>query len=241
MLEVRTVMKRLIWLPVAGFLLVAGAAVAAAAPGLADSAAGLLDEFGAGPGASSSPSPDSSDGANESDDATEDFDRGPRGFVQFEIGAHSLLSDVLANLVSTGVITQDQADAITAALTQVVDDRHAEMEAKRQQMQEMWTEIRSFLEDGVITAEEIAQLPDDNPFSNLEDILADGQVTLEELRSVAPFGGPAFGPGGFDGPGWHGHGRGPGGSWMVPAPDGSGEMDESASPNSGAGSDAANS
>jgi hypothetical protein len=35
-------MKRLIWLPIAGFLLIAGATVAAAAPALLDSAKGLV-------------------------------------------------------------------------------------------------------------------------------------------------------------------------------------------------------
>ena len=39
-------MKRLIWLPVAGFLLVAGATVAAAAPGVIDRAVSVFDADG---------------------------------------------------------------------------------------------------------------------------------------------------------------------------------------------------
>jgi hypothetical protein len=80
----------------------------------------------------------------------------------------------------------------------------------------------------VITSDEIAQLPADNPFSNLQDILADGQVTREELVSALPFGGrfldaPGhFGPGGPGGPGHRER-------WL-PAPDA--ETDSDSSPDS---------
>lgn len=172
-------MKRLIWLPVAGFLLVAGAAVAAATPGLA-----------APPGGS-----------------------GSNGPVGFEVGgAGPLLEDVLADLVATGAITQEQADAIVAALTTAAQDRLAEFEAERAYLREMRTQIRGFLEDGVISADEIAQLPDDNPFTNLSDILADGQITRDELNSVRSFGGRFF-----DRPGrGPGHHRLRGGEWFAP-------------------------
>ena len=191
-------MKRLIWLPVAGFLLVAGATVAAAAPGLADTAAGLLTNQGSGP------------------TATQDADsEDVRGEAHLAFGGPGLLEDVLANLVTTGVITQEQSDAITAALTTAAEEQRAELEAQSEQMQAMWEQIKTFLEDGVITADEIAQLPADNPFSNLEEILADGQITQEELESVGPFGGHFF-----DGPDGH---RGPGRhfveDWAKPAPD----------------------
>ena len=160
-------MKRLIWLPIAGFLLIAGATAAG---------------------------------------------------VAFEVaGAGSLLQDVLADLVTQGVITQEQSDAITAALTPRVDERRAEIEQQRAEMEALRTQIQGFLEDGVISADEIAQLPADNPFSNIESILEDGQVTLEELQSVGPFGGFPFdgrGPGGG-----HGHGFGPRGPGMWVAPD----------------------
>ncbi len=176
-------MKRLIWLPVAGFLLVAGAAVAAAAPGLADTAQSLL-------------APNQDEGVG----------------LTVGIERDSLLEDVLANLVSAGTITQAQSDAVTSALTTAAEERRAELEAEREQMQAMWTQIQGFLEDGVISADEIAQLPADNPFTNLSDILADGQITQEELQSVGPFG--HF----FGGPGGHGRGHhGPG--ELVPAPD----------------------
>jgi len=169
-------MKRLIWLPVAGFLLVAGAAVAAAAPGFVDTARSALN--------------------NQSEEVIG---------LAVDVERDSLLDEVLAELVGSGAITQEQSDAITEALTTRVEERRAEFEAQREAMEAMRTQIRGFLEDGVISADEIAQLPADNPFTNLSDILADGQVTLEELQSVGPFGGRFFdGPGGHQGRGGHG-------------------------------------
>lgn len=179
-------MKRLIWLPVAGFLLIAGAAVAAAAPGIASTAASLLG----------TPLLSIEAAGEAAYEPSLEIREGPGGLV----GGESLLDEVLAELVTQGVITQEQSDAIVAALEARAEERRAEFEAEREQMQEMWSQIRTFLEDGVITADEIAQLPADNPFSNLEGILEDGQVTLEELQSIRPFGG--FGPGrGHHGPG----------------------------------------
>ena len=194
-------MKRLIWLPLAGFLLIAGAAVAAASPGLAEKAAGLISQA-TGPTPSSSPSPEDTDGSEDTDedsDATTDGDgKHGRGFgFHVEVGDPiEILDDVLDDLVANGTIDQSQADAINDALDQAIADKQAEFEAQREQMEQTWEQIQSFLEDGVITSDEIAQLPDDNPLSNLEDILTDGQITQEELDSVMV--GPHFmrGPGG---------------------------------------------
>jgi hypothetical protein len=210
-------MKRLIWLPLAGFLLVAGAAVAAASPAIAEQAAALIGQA-TGPTPTSSPSSEGTDG---SDDANDDSD-GKRdrevthghafGFGLEDGAPGDLLDDTLADLVANGTITQAQADAITDALAQAVDDKQSELEALREQMEQTWRQIQAFLEDGVITSDELAQLPEDNPISNLEDILADGQITQEELDSVMV--GPHFtrGPGG---PGHFHVERVPGG----PAPD----------------------
>lgn len=173
-------MKRLIWLPIAGFLLIAGATVAAAMPGVTSTAGSLINAQGSGLAITG---------------------------VAFEVaGAGSLLDEVLADLVSAGTITQDQSDAIVAALTTKADEKRAEMEAQRAQMEAMRTQIQGFLEDGVISADEIAQLPADNPFTNLQDILADGQVTLEELQSVGPLGGGVFERGGRGHHDGRGHG-----------------------------------
>ena len=216
-------MKRLIWLPLAGFLLIAGAAVAVASPGLAESARDLLGVGSAGAAASPAPSEEpsaSSEPSNDSDSETgsdSDSESGTKsgsepdelhGFGHGLVGAgQDLLDQVLADLVTQGVITQAQSDAITAALQTAIGDKQAELDAQRQEMEQMLTQIQGFLEDGVITSDEIAQLPADNPFSNLTDILADGQITQEELQSIGFdhfFGGPGgpghFGPGG---PGFH--------------------------------------
>ena len=200
-------MKRLIWMPVAGFLLVAGAAVAAAAPGLADTARSVF--------------PNQDEGVIGV----------AHGFA-VDVAGDPLLEEVLAELVTAGTITQEQSDAITGELTTRAEERRAEFEAQREEMRAMWTQIKGFLEDGVISADEIAQLPADNPFTNLSDILSDGQVTLDELQSVGPFGGRfSDGPrGGHHGPGGH---RGPG--LFVPESDGPTD-DPSADPNASPGS-----
>jgi polyhydroxyalkanoate synthesis regulator phasin len=111
-------------------------------------------------------------------------------------GASTLLADVLSDLVDDGVINQDQADAITDAVDERREALKAEMEARREQM-------RGFLEDGVLSAEELAQLPEDHPLRNLDQYLEDGQLTEDELSQLRGFGGRGFG--GF-GPGHHGHG-----------------------------------
>lgn len=119
-------------------------------------------------------------------------------------GAGTLLTDVLAGLVEDGTIDQSQADAITNA----VEQRRTEL---RQQAQALREQFRTFLEDGVLSAEELAQLPEDNPLRNLDQFLEDGQLTTDELRQLRGFG---FGPG-------RGHpGQGPLGAPGVPPVDG---------------------
>ncbi len=88
------------------------------------------------------------------------------------------LSDVLAELVEDQTITSAQADAIIAA----VESKRAEFVAARAEMKEL---LATFWEDEVLTAEEIAQLPnaerftaEDSPFA---DALADGEITKDEL------------------------------------------------------------
>lgn len=170
-------MKRLIWLPVAGFLLIAGAAVAAAAPSLVDQARSQFD-----PGV-------------QADSGTMTVD------TALARPGRDLLADVLADLVSSNTITQAQSDAITQALAAKVDEVRADMDARRELFE-------SFTEDGVITQDEIDQLPADDPLRAAFDSIAnDGQVTLDQLRGL----GPGFGPG-------H-HGRGPGGFMFGPGPD----------------------
>jgi hypothetical protein len=174
-------MKRLIWLPIAGFLLIAGAAVAAAAPSLVDEARGLL-----GGGVQ-----------DESGTIIVGADRAHPG--------RDLLADVLADLVSNNTITQSQSDAITQGLEDKVTQMRADMEARR-------TVIEGIVADGVITQDEISQLPADDPLRAAFDSIADdGQITLDQLRNLGPFGGPG-------GPGGRMHGPG-GGEWLTPESD----------------------
>ena len=91
------------------------------------------------------------------------------------------LGSILADLVEDGTITQEQADAIIAA----VEEKRSAARAARQEMK---TLLDSFWEDGVLTADELAQLPNadritatDGP---LADALADGQITKEEMEEA---------------------------------------------------------
>jgi len=172
-------MKRLIWLPIAGFLLIAGAAVAAAAPtitAVSESALATLN-----------------DGDEGDERAAGEF------HVRFG-GGVDLLEQVLADLVAAGTITQDQSDAITDALAAEVQAQRAAIEAEMQ----LW---QGFIEDGVITQDEVNQLPEDSPFREVFNSIAqDGQVDVDQLREF----GPGLRHGG--GPG-HGHG------WRIDGPD----------------------
>jgi polyhydroxyalkanoate synthesis regulator phasin len=179
-------MKRLIWIPAAGFLLVAGAAVAAAAPSIADTASAFLN----------APSAASVAMDRTFNQVADD----PNGLKAGRVG---MLEEVLADLVSQGVITQEQSDAIVDALGAKAEEYRADMEAQREQMQQHWELIQGFLEDGVITQEEINQLPADSALREaFNSIAEDGQITVDQLRQLRPGFGPGFGPGrGHHGPG----------------------------------------
>jgi hypothetical protein len=96
-------------------------------------------------------------------------------------GGSTVLGDVLADLVGDGVIDPGQADAILEA----VETRHEELRAERQRLRE---QLRGFLEDGTLSAEELAQLPEEHPLRNLDEFLDDGQLTEDELRQLRGFG-----------------------------------------------------
>jgi hypothetical protein len=117
------------------------------------------------------------------EDTTQTFER-PE-FERPERGA--VMGEVLAGLVEDGTIKQSQADAIIAAL----DEKRAELEANRPEGRDgrrgpaaHRRHIQALLEDGVISADEIAALPDDHPFKDADgpfaEELADGQITQEE-------------------------------------------------------------
>jgi hypothetical protein len=92
----------------------------------------------------------------------------------------------LQALVADGTLTQDQVDAVLEALQAALQQRPHPV---RRGMRAGW-QIAEMLEDGVIDAAELAELPAGHPLADPEgsaaDYLDDGQLTeaeLAELRS----------------------------------------------------------
>ena len=123
----------------------------------------------------------------------------------------TILSDVLDELVAKGTITRAQADAVVSAL----DTKRTELRTAREQARE---QLRTFWADGVLTQDEIDQLPEDSAFRNLTTLLDDGKITVDELRGLGRGFGKGFGGRGFG----HGFGFGPGPDAPEAAPSTSG-------------------
>ena len=109
------------------------------------------------------------------------------------------LEEVLDGLVADGTLSQAQADEVEARLRaaheELKEERQERREERREERQERREErredraqIRDYLEDGVIDADELAELGDDHPFNDPDgpfaDAVADGELTADELRSV---------------------------------------------------------
>ena len=92
------------------------------------------------------------------------------------------LGGVLDELIEDGTITQEQADAISEAAEDKAAEARETFEANR-------ALLDSALEDGVITRDEVADLPEDHPIFNerLDDAWADDELTREELDELRPF------------------------------------------------------
>lgn len=126
----------------------------------------------------------------------------------------TLLQDALDELVAENPsFTQEDADAVVAKL----EEKRAEFEALREERQaeaeEMRALMQEFLADGVIDADELAQLPEWHPLAQLDpqdEVLADGVIDADELAQLAP--GP------------RGHGDGPRGGGFGPGHMGPGHM-----------------
>lgn len=108
-------------------------------------------------------------------EAAEDEDRG------FFARGMGFLGDVLDELVGEGTIDSDQADAILNA----VEEKAAEVKEEREALRE---EIKGYLEDGVLTSDEAANLPEDHWLLSdaLDDAWADGELTIGEIREARP-------------------------------------------------------
>jgi Spy/CpxP family protein refolding chaperone len=117
------------------------------------------------------------------------------------------LEDALDGLVTDGTITADQK---TKILDAVAAERTARMEQRRADRQV----LRDALADGGITQAELDKLSEDHPLRQATDLMADGKITTDELRSLGR--GMMGGKGGRMG----GHGMG-GGRWHGTAPEAS--------------------
>jgi hypothetical protein len=102
-----------------------------------------------------------------------------------------ILDEVLDDLVADETLNQGQANAVKAAL----ETRHEEVRAQFDE----WREdnpgrfgrdfaMGGMLEDGVIDADELAELPDDHPFNDpngpAAEFLDDGELSADELREL---------------------------------------------------------
>jgi hypothetical protein len=105
------------------------------------------------------------------------------------------LSDALDKLVADGTITADQKTAILGAVTDERQARQAERKAQRDALMAQRDLVKGFLSDGVITQQELDQLPADSPLRSLTSLMDDGKITTDELKTLGRawfFGG---GPG----------------------------------------------
>ena len=140
-------------------------------------AAGVLV---AGAFVASSVTSSAADAQTTDTEATEQDQRPERG---------AILDEILGGLVTDGTINQSQADAVKEAIV----EKRAELKEKcgdrgpRARAQRRGV-LRGLLADGVISADEIAELPEDHPLrtgdSPLSELLEDdGQITREELQA----------------------------------------------------------
>lgn len=102
-----------------------------------------------------------------------------------------VLADVLEDLVADGVITGEQAEEITAAWQTRWEELRTEFEARRGERglgRHHDFGLRELLEDGVIDADELAELGPDHPFNDPDgpaaEYLEDGQLTQDELAEL---------------------------------------------------------
>lgn len=123
---------------------------------------------------------------SRSDAAQDRATRPERGF---------LLDDVLTDLVADGVITQEQADEIAAAMTARLEELRSELQERRGEFGflgrhglDFHGRFGDFLDDGVLDADELAQLPENHPLNDPEGpaapYLEDGQLTQDELDEL---------------------------------------------------------
>ena len=99
----------------------------------------------------------------------------------------AILDEVLGELVSEGTISEAQATAVKEALEakhEELKENRPDGERKGHRRGHLRAQVENLLDDGVISAEEIAELPDGHPFNNddgpFAELLEDGEITQAE-------------------------------------------------------------
>lgn len=99
-----------------------------------------------------------------------------------------ILEQSLEELVTEGVITQEQADAVQERVRANWEEWREEHPGPVRRAGRIGFQLGQWLADGVITAEELAELPDDHPIfsedSPAAPYLEDGQITQEEFDQL---------------------------------------------------------
>ncbi|NND03328.1 MAG: hypothetical protein HKN91_11130 [Acidimicrobiia bacterium] len=116
----------------------------------------------------------------------------------------AIMDEVFADLVADGVLTEEQADQVQAALEAKRDELREQIGdrlQRRDHRNRLGGFLQGALEDGVVDADELAQLPAGHPFSDpdgpLAEYLADGQLTDDELTEIREQFRQNRGPRGF--------------------------------------------
>ena len=112
------------------------------------------------------------------------------------------LTSVLDDLVAKGTITAAQKTAILNGVKAERAQRLADWKAKMDALKAQAEKVKGFLADGQITQAELDQLPADSPLRQLTNLMDDGKITTDELKTIGRgmfggFGGRGHGFGGF--------------------------------------------
>lgn len=99
-----------------------------------------------------------------------------------------ILEEVLADLVEDGTLSQDQADAVTEGLQAKVEELREDHPGLGRHPLRRAFRLGALLDEGVITADELAELPDGHPLEDPDgpaaEYLEDGEITADEFRSL---------------------------------------------------------
>ncbi len=102
-----------------------------------------------------------------------------------------ILDEVLSDLVREGTLDQDQADAVKGALEARHEEVRTQLDERRGEKPgkfERDPAMAGMLEDGVIDAGELAELPDDHPLKDpngpAAEFLEDGELSVDELHEL---------------------------------------------------------